>query len=599
MRHMSSEGMEEKKSKTRVKPVLVSYFTAAKKYPWLLGAVLLGGLIIEITSIIAPLFLGEFIDQLAKLSPTDESLKILFTVLGFFGLSMAVGWVGQRIRMLSLMNIEAKVMADLSNKAFGYLLGHSHDFFISNFAGALTRKVSRYARSFEQVLDSFAFNFYATTLFAIGVIAILSAKNPILGFVLFVWCVFFIWIQFVMTRWRQSLRVLRAEEDSKVTGLLSDAVSNHSTITLFATEKRERTIFGEAVARWRKATNISWNADAWLYGVQGILSIVIELVLLGGALFLWKEGVLSVGDFVLIQIYMIGLIDRIWNMGSSMRKLYDAFADAYEMIEIMEKPHGIQDTEHASTLVGVQGTITFSNVEFGFGENASVLKDLSFTIPDSQKVALVGPSGAGKSTITKLLLRLYDVTGGSVTIDNTNIRSITQESLRNAIAFVPQEPILFHRTLKDNIRYGKQDATDEEVIEASKKAHCHEFISKLPEGYETFVGERGIKLSGGERQRVAIARAILKDAPILVLDEATSSLDSESEHLIQDALATLMEGKTVIIIAHRLSTIMKMDRILVVEGGKIAADGTHDELLTEGGLYHKLWNIQAGGFIAD
>jgi len=208
----------------------------------------------------------------------------------------------------------------------------------------------------------------------------------------------------------------------------------------------------------------------------------------------------------------------------------------------------------------------------------------------------VGPSGAGKTTITKILLRLYDVSKGAIEIDGQNIAEVSQESLRNAIAFVPQEPILFHRTLMENIRYGRRGATDEEVIEASRKAHCDEFIGTLTEGYQTFVGERGVKLSGGERQRVAIARAILKDAPILVLDEATSSLDSESEALIQDALRTLMEGKTVIVIAHRLSTIMKMDRIVVIENGKMAAEGTHQDLLKRGGLYRKLWNIQAGGF---
>ena len=228
-----------------------------------------------------------------------------------------------------------------------------------------------------------------------------------------------------------------------------------------------------------------------------------------------------------------------------------------------------------------------------------MLHDFTLTIEGGQKVALVGPSGAGKSTITKLLLRLFDVKGGSIEVDGQNITKVTQDSLREAISFVPQEPILFHRTLMENIRYGRLDATNEEVLEAAKKAHCHEFISSLPQGYETFVGERGVKLSGGERQRVAIARAILKNSPILVLDEATSSLDSESESLIQDALNVLMEGKTVIVIAHRLSTIMKMDRIIVLQNGAIVADGTHNELLADGGLYQKLWSIQAGGFLAE
>lgn len=240
------------------------------------------------------------------------------------------------------------------------------------------------------------------------------------------------------------------------------------------------------------------------------------------------------------------------------------------------------------------------DVAFGFGSERSILQNYNLTINEGEKVALVGPSGAGKSTITKLLLRLYDVTGGTIRIDGQDIATVTQDSVREAIAFVPQEPILFHRTLMDNIRYGRRDATDGEVIEAAKKARCHDFITALPLGYDTFVGERGVKLSGGERQRVAIARALLKDAPILILDEATSSLDSESEALIQEALTVLMEGKTVVVIAHRLSTIMHMDRIIVMEKGDIAAQGTHDELLnSEGSLYHKLWSIQAGSFNAD
>ena len=245
------------------------------------------------------------------------------------------------------------------------------------------------------------------------------------------------------------------------------------------------------------------------------------------------------------------------------------------------------------------GEISFNQVGFKYHSQSSGVQDLSLAIRGGEKVALVGPSGAGKSTLTKLLFRFYDVTHGSITIDGQDIRDITQGSLRQAISLVPQEPVLFHRTILENIRYGRPDATEKDVINAAKKARCHEFISRLPDGYHTFVGERGIKLSGGERQRVAIARAILKNAPILVLDEATSSLDSESEALIQQALTELMEGKTTIVIAHRLSTVMQMDRILVLEGGKVVDEGTHADLIDRDGLYQSLWNIQAGGFTAQ
>jgi ATP-binding cassette subfamily B protein len=333
--------------------------------------------------------------------------------------------------------------------------------------------------------------------------------------------------------------------------------------------------------------------------VQGIFALIIEVGLLAGAVFLWQSGVITVGDFVLIQVYIIGLVSRIWGIGGSMRRLFSSFADAHEMIEIFETPYSVADAPDAKRLSVTAGGISMEDVSFSFTGERGVFEGFSLAVRAGEKVALVGPSGAGKSTVTKLLLRMYDVAEGAIRIDGQDIRTVTQDSLRENISFVPQEPILFHRSLKENIRYGRPDATDEQVIEAAKKAHCHEFISKLPLGYDTHVGERGVKLSGGERQRVAIARAILKDAPILILDEATSALDSESEALIQDALHVLMEGKTVIVIAHRLSTIMTMDRIVVIENGKIAAEGTHDDLVAQGGLYQKLWSIQAGGFLKD
>ncbi len=589
----------EKKA-TQVWPVIREYSKAAWKYPVLLALIIVGSLIIEIAGIVAPLFIRQFINALSTADPAIVVVGHLFLILAYFALTNFAGWIGRRIQMLSLMHIEARVIQDLSNAAFANLLGHSHNFFSSNFAGTLTRRVTRYSRAFEQVLDSVTFNFFSTGVFAIGAIFVLSQKNIFIGGALLLWTIIFITIQVGMAKYRQPLRLARAAEDSKVTGLLSDAISNQSAIHLFAAGSVERKSFAQAVLNWKEATMKSWIADAWVFAVQGLFAIAIEVGLLAGALVLWKHQVITVGDFVLIQVYIIGLIDRIWGIGNSMRKLYDAFADAHEMIEILETPYDVQDAKDATALVVTEGTVAMKDVGFNFVENRTILKDFTCTIAGAEKVALVGPSGAGKSTITKLLLRFYDVTEGSICIDGQDIRTVTQDSLHEAIAFVPQEPVLFHRSLMENIRYGRHDASDEEVIEAAKKAHCHEFIASLPEGYATHVGERGVKLSGGERQRVAIARAILKNAPLLILDEATSSLDSESESLIQDALNVLMEGKTVIVIAHRLSTIMTMDRILVVEDGAVVAQGTHDELLQKkGGLYHKLWSIQAGGFIAN
>jgi len=327
--------------------------------------------------------------------------------------------------------------------------------------------------------------------------------------------------------------------------------------------------------------------------------LVIEGGLMFGALHFWKLGMLQIGDFVLIQAYLLTTFDRLVSVNRELRRFHDAYADSKEMVEILDTLHEVADKPGAKELKVTKGEVRFNKVGFSFHEEKGVFNDFNLHIKGREKVALVGPSGAGKSTLTKLILRLFDVKEGVIEIDGQNIAEVTQESLRDAISFVPQEPVLFHRTLMENIRYGRRDATDEEVIEAAKKAFCHEFISSLAHGYDTYVGERGVKLSGGERQRVAIARAILKDSPILMLDEATSSLDSTSEILIQRALQNLMVGKTVLVIAHRLSTIMKMDRILALKDGRVVEEGTHQELLMKRGLYASLWSHQAGGFLKD
>jgi ATP-binding cassette subfamily B protein len=589
----------EKKAEVRIMPVLRAYWRSTANYRGFFALLILGIVAAQATGLIVPLYLRQFINLLSANAASAAVVEALLAVLAVYGLFGLGNWLSRQLIFWANARLDADVMADLEDEAFAYLIGHSYDFFTSNFAGTLTRRVNRYSRSYEQVLDSFTYSFLPTFIFAIGSIGVLWYRNIWLGLGLLAWVALFITVQILLNAWRHPLRVARVAQDSKMTGALSDAVGNHAAITLFAAEAAERASMLAIVRAWQKATMRSWNADNLINGVQQFLGIAIEVGLLGGAVFLWQKGLVTVGDFVLIQVYILGLLDQVWGFGNTLRRVYDAFADASEMVEILETPHQIQDAPGAAALALTKGEVVFEQVGFNFNSGRQVLADYSLAIEGGEKVALVGPSGAGKSTVTKLLLRLYDPNSGRILIDAQDIKEITQESLRKNISYVPQESVLFHRTLKDNIAYGKQGATMEEIIEAAKKAHCHEFIAALPQGYETYVGERGVKLSGGERQRVAIARAILKDAPILVLDEATSSLDSESEALIQDALGKLMEGKTVIAIAHRLSTIMKMDRIIVMEGGKVVLSGTHAELLAqESNLYKKLWEIQAGGFIS-
>lgn len=580
--------------------VLRVYMRYIKRHWLLLSAIIVTGVLLQAANLAAPLYLRQFFNTLSTAPSTSPTtMHALTTTLALIGLMWLISWLMSRLQDTANTFYEVRVMEDLYADSFSYLLEHSYGFFISNFAGTLTHRVSRFVRSFESISDTILTQFLPTFLFVSGAIGVLYLRSHVLGAILGVWAVLFILFQIYIAKIRQPSRTARAEADTKVTGTLADAISNHSTIMQFAGTSYEKGVLAGVVGIWRTATLRSWLVDGWTWGAIGLFVVAIQVGLLYGAIIYWQEGLLTVGDFVLIQSYLIGTFNQLMGIGFQLRRFYDAFAEAGEMVEILDKPHEITDKPDAKPLVVTGANIIFDDVSFSFTNVRGVLEYFNLDIPGGQKVALVGPSGAGKSTLTRLLLRMFDVKGGRIVIDGQDIREVTQESLRRAISFVPQEPILFHRSLMENIRYGREEASDAEVIEAAKKAYCNEFITQLPEQYNTLVGERGVKLSGGERQRVAIARAILKNAPILVLDEATSSLDSESESYIQKALDVLMQDKTVIVIAHRLSTIMKMDRIVVLERGAVVATGTHLELLRERGLYHKLWSIQAGGFIQD
>jgi ATP-binding cassette subfamily B protein len=489
-------------------------------------------------------------------------------------------------------------MTDLENTSFRYLIGHSYQFFADSFAGSLVRRVSRLSRAYADIVDVGQWRLLPLVVSSSWILFFVAKRSPAIALAFFIWIVLFVSLNFYSVRIRHRLRVERAAKDSEVTGALADALTNVVNIKLFSGLTREAKRFdGLAEERRVLHTRQWWTGESNMLA-QNILMFGVEIVVMGGAVHFWAQGVLSVGDVVLFQTYLIALFSKLFDFGKVLRTLYEAFAEAQEMVEILKLPHGIADRPSAKDLLVTRGDILFDEVSFKYQQGQTVLRDVTMRVRSGEKVALVGPSGAGKSTIVKILFRFYEITRGKILIDGQDISRVTQESLRDQISLVPQEPILFHRTLRENIRYGRPGASDEEVVEAARQAHCHEFISGLDKGYDTYVGERGIKLSGGERQRVAIARAILKNAPILVLDEATSSLDSESEALIQDALRVLMRDKTVIVIAHRLSTIMQMDRIIVLENGTVADMGTHQELLrTEGGLYKKLWQLQAGGFL--
>ncbi len=586
------------KKKNHTKQTLQFYWQEARER--LLAFILIVACVVSAATlgIVVPLYYKRFFDILA-LADTSRADALVGVLLIIGALELA-RWALWRISTFISAPFEAAGLGNLANKCFAYLHKHSFSYFNNNFVGSLVKRVNWFTRAYEGTMDKLFWNILPVGVNISAIIIVLIFKQPVLALAIVVWTVLFLAVNWIFTSYKIKFDLERNEAESKATAVLADTITNNSNVKLFVGYDREVTNFGNAndyVIKLRKHT---WKLDNIFDAMQGLLVVVLQVGIFFLAIYLWKKGTITVGDFVLIQTYIIIIFESVWGFGRIIRQLYTDLSDADEMTAILLTPHEINDAVDARELKIVDGKIVFDDVDFNYNETRKIIQKMNLTIQPHEKVALVGPSGAGKSTIVKLLLRMHDVTGGKILIDGQSVTSVSQESLWSAISLVPQDPILFHRTLMENIRYGKPDATDDEVVHAAKLAHCHEFIEEFQDKYQTFVGERGVKLSGGERQRVAIARAILRNAPILILDEATSSLDSESEHLIQDALNTLMKNKTVIVIAHRLSTIMEMDRIMVVNHGAIVEEGTHDTLLQKsGGIYAQLWKRQAGGFMQD
>jgi ATP-binding cassette subfamily B protein len=548
--------------------------------------------------IVLKLFIDTMVEGTNSLTPDLVASELFFLLMIIVAIDV-VNTVSWRVGSYFAIHLETKGMRRIMHECFENLHKHSYSFFNNNFVGSLVKKIGRITRSFEGTMDNMIYELYPIALRGLIVTGVLFYLSPWLGVPLLIWIALFISFTYFISLYKvEKYDIKRAAADTQVTASVADTITNNANIKLFSTLPYEKQRFSEVTDNWYKRTFASWFANDVLEAVQGALMIVLNFVVLYIAIQLWKAGTLSVGDFVLIQAYLMELFRQLWDFGRVIRRLYEQFADAEEMTVILNTPLGVPDSKDAKPIALSRGKVEFKHVGFSYGGEKGILKNFSFKVNPSEKIALIGPSGGGKSTITKLILRLFDVEKGKIEIDGIDISKVTQESLRRQIALVPQDPILFHRSLMDNIRYGRLEASDQEVMAASKLAHCHEFIKTFPKQYETLVGERGVKLSGGERQRIAIARAILSNTKILILDEATSNLDSESERLIQDALKNLMKHKTTFVIAHRLSTIVGMDRILVLDGGKIVEEGTHKQLIRkESSLYKKLWNLQVGGYL--
>lgn len=544
----------------------------------------------------APALRG-FVEELQRVAGGGTWTPAVLFWLAALGGAWITSSIFNRLYQLSDIRFSPPLRYMIQAYLFSYLIEHSPRYFQENFAGRLGQKIKQAGQNSLALMNIILHDTVRIiTILAVG-IGLLIATNAVFAVVILAWTALYLSVSARLARRCLALSRALSDEISTSTGRLIDVINNAELVRAFARAPFERDFLSLFLQREMDASRrLRWFL-AVMQLVQHGATLIFALVLIGIAVGEVLGGGMSVGDFVMVVSLSTLISNQIWALSTRFLEFFENYGTVAEAIELVSLPHEIVDRPAAAPVMVPTGAIEFRAIHFAHSDRMPVFEGLNLSIAGGEKVALVGPSGAGKSTLVKLLRRQFQLDAGQITIDGQDISSVTLDSLNRAIGEVPQQAGLFHRSIGDNIRYARPEATDEEVVEAARLAHCHEFITRRSEGYSTIVGEQGIRLSGGERQRVAIARAFLKNAPILVLDEATSSLDSETEHLIQEALWRLIAGRTVIAIAHRLSTITGMDRILYLDGGRIIEEGPHATLLARDGPYAALWRRQVGGFL--
>lgn len=579
------------------------YWQEVVKYKWYsLGTFILTPIVVFIRGVLAPMIFADLIEKATLDLPMEQLLETaLWEVILFIILYAFNKIVLEELRLAWCWKMEILSMYDLANQCFEVVSDQSMQFHNDRFSGSLVSQTNKFVWGFERLLDTVIWDLWPTLSYIVMVIVVLAPQVPWFAVGVVIFGIFYALISALSLKKIAHLNTEEAELEAKQTGQLADSITNIISVKSYAKEAHERRRFANFSRRVLNCSDNLLNAtikrDIMFNCVQiGITAMILVFLLTGRE---WLG--ISVATLVLIVNYAQTIQGELWNINSILKNFNRVFGDAYEMTRILDMKDDVVDAPEAKPLELTESMVSFDDITFKHQEaKEPIFHNFQLDVRSGERIGLVGMSGSGKTTLTKLLLRFADVQEGAIRVSGQDIREITQQSLRENIAYVPQETSLFHRTIAENIAYGKPNASMADIQRAAELANAHEFIKDLPDGYKTLVGERGIKLSGGQRQRIAIARAILKDAPILVLDEATSALDSESEALIQSALERLMAGRTSIVIAHRLSTVANLDRIIVLEDGKIVEQGSHQDLLKiPNGAYQKLWSRQSGAFVDE